>query len=148
MEQIAKFNVYLFDYDYFNCTEEELDKRIAKAREIIKNNNWLDVFNSWDSYLINNCKTEKEIINFYELLYSYIVFEMYVPYPNDPYDFIGFMLAKVDLDKNWDLCGDLLDTLANQVLENSNNLDLQKDPYYQFWKDPKVIDASKKYIKQ
>ena len=146
MNQIKDYDVYLFDYDYFDYDEKELNKRIEVARNIINNNEWIDVFNEWNSYLRTRCKQEKDYINFYELLYNYIDFDMYVPYPNDPYDFLGYMLAKIDLDKNWDLCGDFLDSFAIQILESANELDLEKNPYYRFWKDPKFVEASQKYI--
>ena len=52
-----------------------------------------------------------------------------------------YILSKMDLEKRWDDCGSLLDDFANTALK----IDLVKDPYYQFWKDKKVIEASRKY---
>ena len=143
MNNINKYNDYLFNFKYLDC--KELDERIQLAREIINNNEWLDVYNEWFNYLKSNCKREDEIINFYQLLYNYIEFDMHVPYPNNLYDFIAYMYAKIDLDKYYDDYGDLLDALAIEILENSNELDIESNPYYKYWEDPKVIEYSKKY---
>lgn len=71
-----------------------------------------------------------------------------IPYdevnPFDSYDLVGFIYSKVDLEKRWGDCGDLFDDFANEALK----VDLMKDPYYQFWRDPKILEISRKYGKK
>ena len=54
----------------------------------------------------------------------------------------------MDLEKNCDKCGDTIDSFVNDILMNSNNLDLMKDPYYQFWRDPKILEIAERYGKK
>jgi hypothetical protein len=140
MNKISAKNKYLFNYDYFNYKDEELDARTDVAKELQKKYPWKDVFESWNGYLRDNCHTEKEIINCVNLIFIYSD-SMTVPHPFDPYDFMGYLLAKVDLDKYWAECGDFFDSVALDVL----NVDIVSDPYYHYWEDPKVIEAAKKY---
>ncbi len=50
----------------------------------------------------------------------------------------------VDLEKHWTDCGGEFDDFANQALK----IDLYHDPYYQFWRYPKIIAIAKKYKKE
>ena len=44
----------------------------------------------------------------------------------------------MDLDKNWDLAGDIVDSIGVSILEKSGNLSLLNDPNYQLWNDPQI----------
>lgn len=125
-----------------------LQKNRKKAEKMLKENDYSDVFECWNYILRNDCDTEEKVIKFVELMFSFVDYPMTVPYPYDPYDFIGYIYSKVDLKKNWDLCGDTFDSFANQILESSNNIDLVKDPYYQFWRDHKILEIAEKYGKK
>lgn len=64
-----------------------------------------------------------------------------IPSDFDSYDLMGYLISKVDLGKRWNDGGDALDEFSIHAL----NIDLYRNPEYQFWNDPKVIEAAKKY---
>ena len=105
-----------------------------------------DIYSSWDFYLKNKTSTTQDVKDF--LLGIYCIFKtnreekFTIPYPFDPYDFAGFVLAKIDVDKNWEYVGDIPLPLVIDVLG------ILEDQYetYDYWSDPKVIEASKKYL--
>ena len=138
--------LFVFDDSTLN-KNETVDKLRMLAKEILTNNEWVDVFECWDYILRNECDSEEKVIAFVKLMFDYLGFNVTIPYPFDPYDFIGYIYSKIDLEKNWDRCGNEMDSFVNAILVNSNNIDLIKDPYYQFWRDPKVLEIAKKYGK-
>lgn len=134
----------LFPNNFLKLSVEEKNKYDEIAKNVIKDNEWIDVYKVFDSYLRNNCKSEDSVINFVYLFVRYVGLSFNIPTQYDPYDFIGYIYSKVDLEKRWNDCGDLFDDFANIAL----NIDLVKDPYYQFWRDPKIIGIAKKYGKK
>jgi len=136
----------LFVWD--NLDENSYLTLVAKGQELVSENDYSNIFECWDYILRNECDTEEKVIRFVNLMLAFTGFPVIVPHPYDPYDFIGYIYSKVDLEKNWDKCGDTFDSFVNDILENSNNLDLVKDPYYQFWHDPKILEIAKKYGKK
>lgn len=133
----------LFSSNYKYTTEKEQKKLDEIFETIMNNNSWVDIYKSLDYYLRNECKTEDDIINFVNLFGHYIGHDFEIPYGYNPYDLIGYILSRVDLEKRWDDC-DFFDDFANQALK----IDLYKDPYYQFWRDPKIIEIANKYKKK
>lgn len=71
--------------------------------------------------------------------------DYYVPHP---YDFIGYIYYMVDINKYWNDAGDLLDNMSITILENSGDLSTTQDPYYQSWKDPRILNAIEEWRKK
>ncbi len=59
----------LFNIDFEKDLDDDniCDAYENTAAELIKNNNWLDVYACWYDYLVNECKTEEEVLNFVNL---------------------------------------------------------------------------------
>lgn len=131
----------LFKSDYSKTTNDEFKQLDVLAHSILQNNSWDDVYENFDRYLRNECKTEDDVINYVSFFTYYLGLRFQIPSQYNPYDLIGYILSMVDLEKRWDDCGGLFDDFANQVLK----VDLYNDPYYQFWKDPKIIDIANEY---
>jgi len=134
---------YIF-FDLNKLSKDEITKREVKGRKTIKNNPWTDVFDTWFEYLKSSCKTEEEIINFISVYWAIqIPHCKKLPLGRDPYDFIGYLLAKIDVNKYEDFCNGIVTPIAIDVLGKSWENDAFI--YYDYWNDPKVIEASKKY---
>jgi hypothetical protein len=147
LENIKETTEYLFNCDFFDESfdPEENETHLKMAEEVLGNNLWQDVFLSWNDYLRSKCSTPEDVINFCNLFVYYGGTENPI---RNPYDFLGYIFAKADLDKYWDTAGELLDGLAVAVLQRSGEISLNGNPYYQSWKDPKLIQAAEKYKKQ
>ncbi len=132
----------LFPENFLSLDDKSKEETDGLAEEILRDNDWNDVFYFFDRFLKNECKTEDSVINFVYLFIRHVGLSFTIPSGYDAYDLLGYILSKVDLEKRWDECGGEFDDFANEALK----IDLVKDPYYQFWRDPKVIEASKKYL--
>ena len=51
----------------------------------------------------------------------------------------------VDTEKYWEEAGEFLDGFCISILEKAGEISTVKDPYYQSWKDPKIISAVERY---
>lgn len=131
---------YLFSCDYFadDFDPEGNEIHYDMAQELLDNFEWNLIYKEIFKHLIGECKTPKDIYNFCNLYFSYLFDEQEVP---NPYEFLGFITYKIDLDNNWDNYGDFIDSFAISILEKSNLVDTVKNPYYNFLKDPKIIEA-------
>lgn len=136
--------ITLFPENFLDLSDEKQEELDELAMSVLKDNDWLEVYKAFDFHLRNNCKTEESVINYVYLFIRYVGLEFDIPYPFDSYDLVGFIYSKVDLKKRWDDCGDLFDDFANEALK----VDLMKNPYYQFWRDPKVLEIAEKYGKK
>lgn len=134
----------MFKPNYWEISDNELIKLDEMAQSILKNNQWDIVYENLDFYLRNECKTEDDVINFIYFFVHYNGLKFQIPSQYDPYDLVGYILSMVDLEKRWDDCGGLFDDFANEALR----IDLYNDPYYQFWRDPKIIAIADKYRKE
>lgn len=131
----------LFKSDYSKITIDELVQLDKLAHSILKKYSWDEVYENFDRYLRCECKTEDDVINYVSFFTYYLGLKFQIPSQYDPYDLIGYVLSMVDLEKRWDDCGGLFDDFANQALR----IDLYNDPYYQFWRDPKILAIAEKY---
>lgn len=134
----------LFGHDYLKASHEELVKLDELADRIMSDNSWDEVYACFDKYLRENCKTEDDVINYVLIFIRYTGLEFRIPSQYDPYDLVGYVYSMVDLEKRWDDCGGEFDDFANQALK----INLYHDPYYQFWRDPKIIAIAEKYKKE
>ena len=131
----------LFSSDFWKTSSEEFNKLDRLANEILTKYSWDDVYADFDEYLRSCCKTEDDVINYVSFFTYYLGLKFKIPNQYDPYDLVGYILSMVDLEKRWDDCGGLFDDFANQALK----IDLYNDPYYQFWRDPKILEIANKY---
>ena len=131
----------LFAERFQTISSQELEKVRGYAQEILENNSWSDVFWHFNHYLRNECQNEDDVINFVYWFVDDLGLSFSIPSEYDPYDLVGYILSKIDLEKRWDDCGGILDDFANVALR----INLMKDPCYQFWRDPKIIEICKRY---
>lgn len=134
----------LFKSNYNTMSVDEIKQLDKLTHSIIQNYTWDVVYGYLDNYLRNECKTEDDVINYISFFTYYFGLKFQIPSQYDPYDLVGYILSMVDLEKRWDDCGGLFDDFANQALR----IDLYNDPYYQFWRDPKIIAIADKYRKE
>ncbi len=135
---------YLFHCDFFadDFDPEDNEEHLFAAYDLLKAHPWTDIYPVWNDYLHSNCKDAEAAINFANLYFYYGGTDEYIP---DPYEFVGYLLYLIDLDKYWDVAGDMLDSLFNAVLSKSGKINLMSNPYYQAWKDPNVLAAVERY---
>lgn len=145
-ENIYNITQYLFGCDFFSDSfdPEGKEEHLEKAEQLLDSYSWNEIFPVWNDFLHSNCHSAEDVINFVNLFMYYGAAEQSLP---DPYDFVGYILYKVDLDKYWDDAGDTIDSLCNSVLQKAGKIDLESNPYYQAWKDPKVLEVVEKYSK-
>ena len=131
---------YLFDCNYFDDSfdPEGNEEHQDFAEAVLAEYTWEDIYNWFFLHLTTDCTSAESVFNALNLYWCYCFDE----YPvRNPYELIGYILARIDLNDYWDVYGDFIDSFANVVLQKTGNLDLVKNPYYQCWKDPVVIKA-------
>ncbi len=133
----------LFSLNYWKTSHEKFIELDKLAHTILQENSWEDFYACFDNYLRNDCKTEDNVINCVCFFVHYVGLQFKIPSQYDPYDLVGYIYSMVDLEKRWTDC-DVFDDFANQALR----IDLYNDPYYQFWRDPKIIEIAEKYKKE
>ena len=138
---------YLFRCDFFSddFDPEDKEEHLDRANDLLEAYPWKDIFDSWNAFLHTNCKTPEEVINFCNLFFYYGGTDQFIP---EPYTFLGYVFSIVDWDECWDTAGDFLDGFCISILEKSGEISLMKDPYYQPWKDSKLIQAAEKNKEQ
>ena len=136
-KMILETTEYLFGCDFFadDFDPEGKEEHLDQVNELLEKYLWKDIFDAWSKYLYEKCETPEEVINFCNLFFYYGGQDQFIP---DPYKFLGYIIYKVDLDKNWDLAGDIVDSIGVSILEKSGNLSLLNDPNYQLWNDPQI----------
>ena len=137
-DSIKDVTNYLFNVDFYDegFDPEGEEIYLKKSQELKDNYPWKDIISEWHSYLFNNCITPKSVINYANLFFYYGGADMFNP---EPYRFIGYLYAHVDMDEFWEEAGDLFDSIAIDVLQNQMLIDLKDDPFYSPLKDPKIL---------
>ncbi|WP_026506534.1 hypothetical protein [Butyrivibrio sp. MC2013] len=137
---IHEITNYLFQCDYFddNFDPDGDEQHLDKAYELFQKFIWDDIIVEWNKYLFENCHTSDEVINYANL---FIYYEAASKYNPEPYTFLGYLYAHVDLDKEWDKAGDLFDSIAIEMLGAQNLIDLMEDPYYSPLKDERILKS-------
>ena len=59
----------LFKSDYSKTTHVEFEQLDRLAHSILENNSWDDVYENFDNFLRNDCKTEDDVINYVSFFY-------------------------------------------------------------------------------
>ncbi len=115
----------------------------SMAEELIKNNKWSDVYASWFYYLVNNCKTEEEVLNFANLFWFYEGYKHFIP---NAVEFCAFFYANISFD-NYPDAAEILDSITCEVFLNSGiypSASLRYDEYIPA-NDPKIKKAIYKW---
>ena len=129
------FNNNFMD-DSFDPEGEEI--HLYVSQKLFESHPCNDIIQEWHNDLYNNCHTATEVINFANLFYYYEGADNYNP---EPYKFIGYLYAHVNMDKYWDEAGDLFDSIAIAILENQLLINTSNDPYYNPLTDPNILTA-------
>ena len=137
-DSIKDTTAYLFNCNFFDDDFDPDGKEVHldRAQELQEAFPWNDIIMEWHSFLYTKCHTPEEIINFANLFFYYEGADGYNP---EPYKFIAYMYAKVDMDIYWDSAGDLFDSIAIRILSYQQLINLKEDPYYDPLKDPKIL---------
>lgn len=138
LESLYEITKYLFDCDYFSedFDPEGYETHQDKAQELQSACPWKDIVAQWHNYLYTYCHTADEIINFANLFMYYGGTENFNP---EPYKFLGYLYAGVDMDLYWEKAGDLFDSIAIDILSNQLLINLMDDPYYNPLKDKAIL---------
>ncbi len=145
MLTIKEITQKLFSVDFEKDldTDSVIETYENTAAELIKTNNWLDVYACWYDYLVNECKAEEEVLNFANLFWLYEGYKQYIP---NAVEFCSYFYACVSLEHYPDAV-DILDGITFEVFKNSDvhpNKILYYDEYIPT-EDPMVIDAINKW---
>ncbi len=135
---------YLFEVNFFSndFDPEGHEEHLLRAQKLLESCAWSDIFSAWSDYLFMRCQTPEEVINFANLFFYYGGHEQFI---TEPYDFLGYIYYRVDIEKYWDKAGEFLDELAVSILEKAGEISTINNPYYQSFKDPKMLEAIKKW---
>jgi hypothetical protein len=139
INDIKNITKYLFNCDFFNddFDPEGKEEHLDMAHELQEKYPWSDIIDEWHNYLYTNCRTAEDVINYANLFFYYEGADEYNP---DPYKFIGYLYARVNMDTYWEQAGDLFDSIAIDILSNQQLINLAEDPYYNPLKDKNIID--------
>lgn len=140
MNSIEEYTNYLFDCSFADedFDPEGQEEHLKKSWELFEKYDWDDIYPVWVQYLHSNCPTPSDVINFVNL---YIYYDASDKPIADPIGFLGYLYAKVDMDKYWDDAGDLFDGLAINILSKQGLVNMMDDPYYNPLKDERILNA-------
>lgn len=85
------------------------------ADELMKNNKWSGVYACWYDYLVNDCKTEEEVLNFANLFWFYEGYKQFIP---NAVEFCAFFYANISFSDYPDAVN-ILDSITCEVFLNS-----------------------------
>ena len=135
----------LFDNNYFADDFDPEDNLSDVAVKLAEEYGWSDVYSWFFDYLTQECDTDVKVYNAINLFYVF----GYEEYPIiNPYELIGYIYYRIDLDEHWEEWGDFIDGFAIGILERCGKADLMKDPYYRSWEDKNVIAAVEEWRKK
>ena len=142
-----KINVLFNRYWDEELSEEDLYQLEEAAEKLIKTHRWSGVYRAASDYLHTNCKTPEAVINFAHL---YWVYEWHKhPIPN-PYEFLGYFYARIDMNTEKYDEMDILDSLTLEILPRSGHqeVNLYDCPQYLPETDPLLLKAVEAHRKQ
>ena len=146
-ELSGKIDVLFNRYWDEELSEDDQYQLEADAVNLVKTHGWSDVYRASCDYLHTNCKTPEAVINFAHL---YWIYEWHKnPIPN-PYEFLGYFYARIDLNTDKYDEMDILDSLALDILPRSGDrkVTLYDNPQYLPETDPLLLYAVKVHRKQ
>ena len=145
-EKLEIITLKLFKWNYYDDSEytDEVDNECRDIVETtIEQFGWQDVWKSWYRYLIQKCRSAKEVCNFAHLFFGYSG----TKYPIDnPYEFLGYIYYYLGLNssKYEDEYNALtiMDSITIDTLEKAGvKKDLWLDDNYVPEKDPLIIQS-------
>ena len=145
---------YLFNRDFLSelddtndISEDEEEKYTKCVESLYKKYDWSDIFDSWNDYLLLECKTERDVMNFANLFWEYGGYKNYIP---EPYKFLSYFYYKIDVNKHWDIIRDLIDGMAIEILHRAGvtGVTNSENPYYDPQEDPQFVQEIKKWKEQ
>ena len=153
-EKLEIITLKLFQWNYYDDSAEYTDEVDDECRDIVEATieqfGWQDVWKSWYRYLIQNCKSAKEVCNFAHLFFGYGE----TKYPVDnPYEFLGYIYYYLELNssKYEDEYNALtiMDSITIDTLEKAGiKKDLWLDDNYVPEKDPLIIQSVEDWKKR
>ena len=132
-ETKQKINAYLSSkWDDDTIPEEVTDKLLDEMEEIISKEGWKNIYPIMKNYLINQCKTTDDVINWCNLFWDCAGYKK-LPVP-DPYKLVAYLYYRVEITKH-DNAFTILDSIALNILQ----IDIMKEPCYAANADPKIL---------
>ena len=143
---ISEITQYLFDCNFFDDSfdPENEEVHLDKAQELQTTYPWIDIITSWHEYLYTSCHSADEIINYANLFFYYEGSDNYNP---EPYKFLGYLYAFVDMDIYWDKAGELFESIAINILSHQQLIDIRENPYYNPLEDSNILIEVEKWKK-
>lgn len=135
---ISDITQYLFNCNFFDESfdPENEEVHLDKAQELQSTYPWIDIITSWHDYLYTSCHSADEIINFANLFFYYEGADSFNP---EPYKFLGYLYAFVDMDIYWDQAGELFESIAIDILSRQQLIDICENPYYNPLEDSNIL---------
>lgn len=127
-------------YDRTNNYELCISQR-HRAKRLIEEVGWHDLFPYWENYLHSECPTEDDVENFCHWFLSYGGEERPIP---DPIKFCGYIHYRLDACAYDCKYQDMLDTLSIEVLRRAGLIVGWSDPYYAPDQDPRIAAEVKR----
>ena len=145
MKTIKELNQEIFSINYKHDFQDDsiMNLYIEKAKKLIDDNNWSDIYECWYQYLINECKDEESILNFANLFWCYGGADHCV---YNAIELVAYFVAYSDRKKHPEWYP-LLDGISRDLFKNSGiitNEDIIERDYYvlsdpRIWKEVKRI---------
>ena len=145
MNNIDNETLYLFNRLYdVDLSDEEDEALLDRAHQQVIDYGWDKTFESWKQYLFTKCLTPESVINFAHLFWCYDGCEYVIP---DPYNFLGYMYYRIDMNTTKYDEMDILDGIATTILPMAGygKADLMNDPYYSPLDDEQIIAEVEKF---
>lgn len=117
MKKINEVTKKLFSIEFEKDLEDEnvLEYYENLASNLIKNNKWSEVYESWYDYLVSNCKNDAEVLNFANLFWLYEGYKQFIP---NAVEFCAYFYANVSFEVYPDAV-DIIDSITLEVFMNS-----------------------------
>lgn len=140
MNTVKEYTDYLFNCRFTDeaFDPEEHEEHLKLSWDLFDSFSWDEIYPVWLEHLRTQCKTPEAVINFVNLYVYYEASDRPVP---DPFEFIGYLYSKVDMDLHWDEAGELFEGLAINILSKTGYLNLTDAPYYSPLKDERVLNS-------
>jgi len=147
MKTINEYTDFLFNCNYFDESfdPEDHEDHLKASWELFESFTWDEIYSNWMKYLHSNCHTASDIINFANLYLYYEATDYIIP---DPIKFISYLYYRVDMDKYWDVAGDLFDSIAISILSSCKLISLADEPYYSPLKDDRILAGIQQWESQ
>lgn len=134
---------------FHRCWEEELSEEDQyaleeEAEKLVAKYGWSTVYEAVFEYLQSDCTEPESVINFAHLYWVYGWQDYAIP---NPYDFLGYLYYRIEMDTEKYDETDILDSIATSLLPKSGypEADLYENPSYLPETDPLLSESVEKY---